>query len=159
MTEDTMATGHPEKLTAAEQPRRGGARRGAGRKPVINAERLEELKQLCQIHCTDGEIAQIFGVTPAAVSQWRGVKRIREVMDKARSEGKASLRRLQWKSAIDGNVQMQIHLGKHLLAQTDDVNQHHSGTITLDGSNREELYRRLSGSLGEDAGGTPAPAE
>jgi hypothetical protein len=41
------------------------------------------------------------------------------VIEKARSEGKASLRRLQWQNAAQGNVTMQIWLGKQLLDQND----------------------------------------
>lgn len=45
--------------------------------------------------------------------------------------GKASLRRMQFKSAEDGNVTMQIWLGKQMLGQRDKSEIDHGVTDTL----------------------------
>lgn len=51
----------------------------------------------------------------------------RHIMSKKRAGGKASLRRMQWKSAEDGNTTMLIWLGKNILGQTDKVQNEISG--------------------------------
>jgi len=57
--------------------------------------------------------------------QERGYANFADCYKKHGDEGKSSLRRNQWKSAQDGNVTMQIWLGKQMLGQRDksDVDQ------------------------------------
>jgi hypothetical protein len=45
--------------------------------------------------------------------------KLSDTIEKARDEGRASLRRLQWQNATQGNVTMQIWLGKQILSQND----------------------------------------
>jgi hypothetical protein len=49
-------------------------------------------------------------------------KKTREAWENGREEGRASLRRLQWRSA-EHSVAMQIWLGKQFLGQTDKQEQ------------------------------------
>ena len=41
--------------------------------------------------------------------------------------GLATLRQLQWRSAMNGNVRMQIWLGINWLGQSNRIDAHHSG--------------------------------
>jgi hypothetical protein len=80
----------------------------------------EAAERLARIHCTNEEIASCLGIN---VTYWytmlKNDPKLGDVIEKARSEGKASLRRLQWQNAAQGNVTMQIWLGKQLLDQND----------------------------------------
>lgn len=76
--------------------------------------------RLARIHCTNEEMALCLGFS---VSYWYDLlkrdHKLSEGVEKARGEGRASLRRLQWQNATQGNVTMQIWLGKQILSQTD----------------------------------------
>lgn len=77
----------------------------------INA---DDVEKLAAIACTTAEIAAFVGCSADTLE-----RRFMDVMQRGREKGKASLRRMQWKSAEKGNVTMQIWLGKQLLKQTD----------------------------------------
>ena len=85
----------------------------------INKDQFEEL---CKMQCTLDEIAGFFKCSPDTIQRFCE----REYNDtfanthiKYAQEGKISLRRAQLKSALAGNVTMQIWLGRQLLGQTD----------------------------------------
>ena len=80
------------------------------------------LDSLCSILCTGEEIAAILAVDYEALN--RALKRdkhggFKEYYKKKSSTGKASLRRTQFKLAIDGNPTMLVWLGKQHLDQSD----------------------------------------
>lgn len=93
----------------------------AGRKKIVID--WPTVEGLCKIHCTGEEIAAIINVSYDTLE--RAIKREKksdfaDYYKKHSSSGKASLRRRQFKSALDdGNVTMQIWLGKQYLGQTD----------------------------------------
>jgi len=70
--------------------------------------------KLANIHCTYQEIADIVGTTVHNLE-----KRYKDTIEKARSEGKKSLRRAQFEKALQGDVRMQMWLGKQWLNQTE----------------------------------------
>lgn len=70
---------------------------------------------LAEIHCTYDEISAVVGCSTDTLK-----RRFADLIEKGRQQGKTSLRRAQFKSALDGNVTMQIWLGKQHLEQTDD---------------------------------------
>jgi AraC-like DNA-binding protein len=70
--------------------------------------------KLAQIHCTYEEIAAVAGTSVSTLE-----KRFKALIDKGRSEGKMSLRRAQFEKAKQGDVRMQIWLGKQWLDQKD----------------------------------------
>ena len=70
--------------------------------------------KLAAIHCTYQEIADIVGTTVHNLE-----KRFKHVIEKARSEGKKSLRKAQFDKALNGDVRMQMWLGKQYLGQAD----------------------------------------
>ena len=76
--------------------------------------------KLARLHCTNDEIAACLDIN---ITHWYKLigrdKKLRESVEKARAEGRTSLRRMQWQSAAQGNVTMQIWLGKQLLSQND----------------------------------------
>jgi hypothetical protein len=88
---------------------------------------IEQLRALGSIQCTQEEAAAVLRVSRATL--WRffvAYPEAVEAFDEGKEEGKASLRRAQFKSALAGNAAMQIWLGKQLLGQRDkhdiDVN-------------------------------------
>jgi hypothetical protein len=81
---------------------------------------LEQVERLAAIDCTEPEIAAVLGIDYAT---WKRHKKrnpdIVEIVERGKENGKASLRRLQWKTASEGNPTMQIWLGKQRLGQQD----------------------------------------
>lgn len=89
----------------------------------------EQFETLCKIQCTLDEIADVFQCSEDTIRRW--VKRTYEPEDdeekitfesvykKFASVGKSSLRRMQFRSAENGSVTMQIWLGKQYLGQKD----------------------------------------
>lgn len=73
---------------------------------------------LAAIHCSDVEIAHSIGFS---LANWLRHKMmypaIQQMIDKAKAEGAANLRRAQWVAALHGNVTMQMWLGRAYLGQ------------------------------------------
>lgn len=81
---------------------------------------LRTIQGLGQIQSTNVEAAAVLGVSRETFEQFLGNnEKAAETFERAKEKGKSSLRRLQFKSAQDGNVTMQIWLGKQLLGQKD----------------------------------------
>ena len=77
-------------------------------------------ENLCQIFCTQEEIADVFECSIDTINRW--CKRtfgetFADTYKKKSARGKMSLRRWQYESAKNGNVTMQIWLGKQYLGQ------------------------------------------
>lgn len=81
-------------------------------KPINEA----TVRSLARIHCTYEEMGHVIGVHPDTLHD-----RFSETINEARSGGKMSLRRWQFKKAKDGNVAMLIWLGKQFLNQMDKL--------------------------------------
>ena len=78
------------------------------------------------IQCTDVEIAHCLGVSEATlIRRKHDDAEFAETLDRARSNGRMSLRRKQWEAASAGNPTMLIWLGKQILGQRDRFE--HSG--------------------------------
>ena len=91
--------------------------------PLINQEHFEGM---CRIQCTKDEICGILDIDEVTLTKW--CKKtynlgFSDIYKKKSSTGKMSLRRQQFKSAENGNVTMQIWLGKQYLGQTDKIEQ------------------------------------
>jgi hypothetical protein len=95
----------------------GGARRGAGRKPVYID--LLELEKLCSLNCTDEEIAAFFSVTTRTIEKRRKQPKFADAMNRGKAKGRISIRRAQMKLLESGNGTMGVWLGKNLLGQRD----------------------------------------
>jgi len=76
----------------------------------------KQLQKLASFGCTNIEMADFFGCSSDLLE-----KSYSEFLRKGRSQMKMRLRQLQWKSAENGNVTMQIFLGKNILGQQDKI--------------------------------------
>jgi len=74
----------------------------------------KQVSNLARFGCTNLEIAQFFGCSADLIE-----KSYSEFVTKGRLEQKLRLRQLQWQSAVNGNVTMQIWLGKQILGQAE----------------------------------------
>ena len=76
------------------------------------------VEKLATIMCTQEEIATMFDCSVRTLQRNEEFCRIYK---KGQENGKMSLRRMQWKSAEQGKIPMQIWLGKQYLGQRDKV--------------------------------------
>jgi len=86
-------------------------RKSVGRPKLVLDTQL--IYRLASIHCTIREMSNIMNCSEEALVNYM------DVINKGYDQGKEGLRRLQWKSAQQGNVAMQIWLGKQWLQQRD----------------------------------------
>jgi hypothetical protein len=94
----------------------------------------EEFDKLCEMQCTEEEIAAWFGCSVDTVERRckeRNGATFAEVFAQKRKAGMVSLRRVQWRTALKGNVTMQIWLGKQYLGQRDKQEIEHGGNVTI----------------------------
>ena len=82
---------------------------------------LVELEKLCQLSCTDEEIAAWFGTSTRTIERRRLEPKFAEIMARGKAKGRISVRRMQMKLLEQGNATMGIWLGKQLLGQKDQV--------------------------------------
>lgn len=123
----------------------------------LSEEQLTMLDGLCEIQCTDEEIAALLDVS----RDWIAKKKASDPefstrIEKGRERGKESLRRKQYKLAMKGHPTMLIWLGKQTLGQRDK--HEHSGpgggpietkqTVDLSSLSTDTL-RRIREELGE----------
>jgi hypothetical protein len=130
-----------EKRLAARQPA-AESKRGRPSKLALDDETLRKIENLAKIQCTEDEAAAILGVDQSTLSRFlHKHKKAMEVWMLGIRTGTASLRRMQFKAAEDGNVTMLIWLGKQFLGQKD---QHH-----VVGDHKLELRSRAASVRGE----------
>lgn len=91
-----------------------GRPNGYGPLPKIDEEKVEAMAQLM---CTNDEIAAVLKCSMDVLSE----PRYAEIIKRGRANAKQSLRRLQWRTAITGNANMQIFLGKAYLDQREGL--------------------------------------
>lgn len=96
--------------------------------------------KLAHIQCTQIEIANFLG---CSVDTLQRDEKFCGIYKKGIEEGKASLRRLQWKGAEAGNATMLVWLGKQYLGQTDKMENTHKGGLSLTHMGDDELDRKL----------------
>lgn len=103
-----------------------GPKKGQGGRPpaVIDQEQFESL---CAIDCTLEEVCAVLKVDHKTLNQWcestYGGKTFSQVFPGFQAMGNASLRRRQFKLAMDGNVKMLIVLGQNRLGQVQRVKE------------------------------------
>jgi hypothetical protein len=78
----------------------------------------EQVRRLAMIQCTLAEMCAVLDCDENLL-----IRRFGKVIQKGKESGKASVRRMQYKAAQDGNVAMLIWLGKMLLGQKESINQ------------------------------------
>lgn len=72
----------------------GGKRVRAGRKPVKID--LEQVEKLCNLQCTDEELASYFGVSVRTIERRKGQPAFAELLARGKAKGRLSLRRNLW---------------------------------------------------------------
>jgi hypothetical protein len=78
------------------------------------------IQLMAEMQCTDAEIAARMGCCPETIKRRKANEpEFREMLDKHRALGKATLREKQWRKAENGNITMLIWLGKQYLGQSD----------------------------------------
>jgi hypothetical protein len=87
---------------------------------VIDPVQLGKLAELC---CTLEEVAAYFRTTVVTVKFRLKKDPLKTIWESGLARGRISIRRAQMQSALGGDRQMQIWLGKQLLSQTDKVDQ------------------------------------
>jgi hypothetical protein len=93
-------------------------------KPMTDKE-FEQLVNMIRIQCTRDDICHNLNMTETTLNRRikeqgiDGVDNFEALYKKHQGEGKASLRRAQWKAAQDGNPTMLVWLGKQMLGQKD----------------------------------------
>lgn len=88
-------------------------------KKILNEEGAKTVEKLASMMCTEEEIASVLGVCVDTLNNENNRELFKERKEKGMLNGKASLRRLQFKLADSGNATMAIWLGKQYLGQTD----------------------------------------
>ena len=92
-----------------------------GRPPIDISK--EAFESLCRIQCTSVEVAAFFKCSDDTITNWCKKEygmTFSEVFKQYKSEGKVSLRRALYKSALSGNPIMLKHLSKNWLGLSED---------------------------------------
>lgn len=106
-----------------------------GGRPMADID-YAKLEKLCAIHCTGEECASILGVDYDTLNNHLKADShggFSEYFKKHSANGKMSLRRKQFETALAGNVTMMVWLGKQYLEQRDknDIdNKSSDGSMT-----------------------------
>ena len=88
----------------------------------------KQVEELARIGCTEEDMAAVLGVSVDTLQRRkRASAEFRGAIEKGRASLRNSLRRLQVKKALEGNVTMLIWLGKQLLGQSDRQNTELTG--------------------------------
>jgi len=116
-----------------------GPKPGTGGRPRIPID-WKEFSKLCELQCTEEEIASWFDLSIETLNQ--AVKRkynktFMEIFAKKRGKGKIALRRKQMQVAMKGDRTLLVWLGKNYLNQADkqEISGPGGGPI-----NRRTLY-------------------
>ncbi len=96
--------------------------KGGRPRKEISEEQYEQLKSMARIMCTQDEICSIIGMDAETLNRClreRGYAGFSDFHKTHSHAGKMSLRRSQFKAALDGNPTMLIWMGKQQLGQRD----------------------------------------
>lgn len=70
----------------------------------------DQVVKLAAINCSYAEIAAVLGCDPSTLT-----RRFAQAIEKGRDQGRSSLKRKMWETAMQGNVVMMIWLSKQML--------------------------------------------
>ena len=110
-------------------------------KPMSDKE-FDQLVNMVRIQCTRDEVCGVLNMSEDTLNRRlkeRGETNFAALYKKHSHEGKASLRREQWKAAQAGNTTMLVWLGKQMLGQKDKVEQDNTSS---DGSMTPTVIER-----------------
>ena len=93
----------------------------------------DQVQRLAQIQCTEYEIAALIDMSDDGFRRRKlSDNELVGALKKGYENGKASLRRLQYKGAESGNPTMLIWLGKQYLGQRDKQDIDQTGSLTVE---------------------------
>ena len=101
-----------------------------GGRPRVEID-IDQLRNMVRIQCTAEECAGVFECSVDTLDRRlkeEGYGGFADFYKKHSDEGKASLRRAQWKAAQDGNPTMLVWLGKQMLGQRDKHDLDHTSS-------------------------------
>jgi hypothetical protein len=84
---------------------------------------LEQLEKLCELQCTQEEIASFFGLSLSTIKRLAATPEGGAAIERGQALGRISLRRQQFKLLREGSNTMAIWLGKQYLGQRDKIEQ------------------------------------
>lgn len=124
--------------TTAPEPQK----RGRGRPPKELD--IEQVKQLAAIQCTEEEIASVLGISADTIARRKqSDPEFLLAIESGRMQGKASLKRTQFKVAQNGSVPMLIWLGKQYLGQREKLETEMDTTLDKARQIRDALVAML----------------
>jgi len=113
---------------------------------------LRQVEELGRIQSTLPELAAVLGCGLSTVKdRLQNDGEFAAAYERGVEAGKSSLRRLQWKAAVGGNITMQIWLGKQYLGQTDRQMTELSGAVGHSDPALQRLVGLLEGVTQEQA--------
>ena len=82
----------------------------------------KQLAALASMQCTYDEIAAVFGIKKRQfIDRLDAAPELRDIIEDGWANGRASIRRQQFKMLADGNATMAVWLGKQYLGQRDQM--------------------------------------
>ncbi|HZL25106.1 MAG TPA: hypothetical protein VFC39_01095 [Acidobacteriaceae bacterium] len=84
---------------------------------------LKQLEKLCELQCTQEELATFFRVSLSTIKRLAATPEVRQLIDRGAALGRIAVRRQQFKLLREGSATMAIWLGKQYLGQRDKVEQ------------------------------------
>lgn len=109
---------------------------GGRPKKIITPDGVKLIEGLAKIMCTEEEIAQLLDTSLDTLLNADNKEVFRSAINRGKSNGKQSLRRMQYQLAMKGNVKMLIWLGKQVLGQSDKLD-------TNNNFNTDENFRLM----------------
>jgi hypothetical protein len=128
---------------------------GRPRKELTDGD-FQRLVAMIRIQCTQDEICGVFDMTAETLNtrlEERGEGSFSTLFKKHSDEGKASLRRMQWKAAEAGNPTMLVWLGKNMLGQSDKLMHGNDPDNPLPSGAPDDLIAALNSIAGKITGG------
>jgi hypothetical protein len=96
--------------------KKGHTNNKMGRVPILDDKMLRVIEHMALVQCTYREIANAVGVHEDTLKKSNTYS---SLIEKGRENGKARLRTAMFRSAMKGNVVMQIFLSKQMLGYSD----------------------------------------
>lgn len=88
----------------------------------------KQLAALAGMQCTYEEIAAVFGIKKRQfIDRIQAESTLKEIIEDGWANGRASIRRQQFKMLMEGNATMAVWLGKQYLGQRDQASIEHAG--------------------------------
>lgn len=98
----------------------------------------EVLEKLAERQWTEIEIAAFFKVSTDTIR-----RRFASLIDECRQRGKAKLRDLQWKRALEGSDKILLHMSKHYLKQHEKIISEGVLDATIVDGTKEDVKKKI----------------